>query len=133
MPNSEKENDVDDLDKEIEQIVKESGLAKQPRRGDVTHPCDDFMTGMDYEKFLVTSDHGASQWKVFVRGANGTEVAAQVVPVGTWLNAWNVVAEGESAWIVDRYLLPSGEAAQEVRIVIPGRDEAFILPHPNRH
>lgn len=122
---------MDDLDKGIDQIVKESGLAKQPRSGDVVHPCADFMTGMDYEKFLVTSDAGSSQWKVFVRGVNGTEVPAEVVPVGTWLNAWNELAEGQSAWIVDTYLLPSGEAPMEVRILIPGRDEPFILPHPS--
>jgi hypothetical protein len=126
-------NTPDDLGRELNHIVKESGWAKEERPATPDpRSAISFVTGMDHEKYLVASHPGASEWKLFVRGAKGTEVAAEVVPPGEYLNAWHELGEKEAAWCVDSYLLPRDEDPKDIRIVIPSREEPLVLPHPSR-
>jgi len=121
----------DDLEHELEQIVKESGLGREPRPA-TSDPSVAFVTGMDFEKFMVTSHPGATDWRVFVRGAKGTEVPAEVLGSEASLNAWSGLGKDDAGWCVDSYLLPTGEDPLEVRIVIPGRAGPLVLRHPSR-
>jgi len=127
MPNDKDE----DLEQALEQIVSESGLGREPRPA-TSEPSVDFVTGMDFEKQMVTSYPGASDWKVYVRGSKGTEVPAEVLGSEDSLNAWTSLGKRDAGWCVDSYLLPTGEDPLEVRIIIPGRAEPLVLPHPSR-
>jgi hypothetical protein len=108
-----------DLDRELEAIVGDAGLLRQPPRHGF-----EFVTGADREKQLVSGDPGAADWTVVLRAIGGSEVPASKPPPGSWLSPWRQMRAGEVAWDVDRYNLPQGEELAAVLIYVPGEEQA---------
>ena len=90
-----------DLDRELEAIVGDAGLLRQPPRHGF-----EFVTGADREKPMVSADPGAADWTVALRGTGGSEVRASKLPPGSWLSPRRQMGPGEVVWDVDRYNLP---------------------------
>jgi hypothetical protein len=74
------------------------------------------VTGADHEKQMVSSDPGAADWTVVLRGTDGSEVPASKLPSESWLSPWRQMGPGEVAWDVDRDSFPHGEEVAGVLI-----------------
>jgi hypothetical protein len=98
--------------------VAHGGLLRQPQPGGF-----EFMTRADRDRQMVSSDPGAADWTVVLRGIGGSEVSARRLPPGSWLSPWRQMGPGEVARDVDRYNLPSVEEVAAELNDVPGEEE----------
>jgi hypothetical protein len=105
-----------DLDRELEAIVGDAGLLRQPPR-----PGFEFVTGADREKQMVSGDPGAADWTVVLRGTGGSEDPASKLPPCSWLSPWRQMGPSEVAWDVE--VQPAARrGGGGVLIYVPGEE-----------